>query len=1280
MGILMVKRFLFLGLLFVSANVMAASADRDAYKSLLDTYLYDAAPVGSFIASEDNALRKQMADKTVYQDELQTLVDPFIDSAVSGIGSANTYTPTDNTCATDMTAELEAFLTAHDGQAMLRKGDCILLGNMGSGIKNTEDIHLDCPVFGGCTVKYNRDKQAILYHPVDTTVLSNQTAISAITTANINIDDMLQRLSVASVTGYSIGDFVKIHDSVPLPSRVDSATSSSTVVVTGVAWDAGNAKCVVTAASTDDGDHDFSATTRVMLKDITGTVTSKIDYLDGSDGYGRTYNITLGDGAGASTTTKFTLQTLDNATDSTTGTDVNCDTGTYTSGGVADSNPGWVGEASQVVGIDATNKYIFLAAPLQYPLLYAQSPQLYKYTKNRKFSVRNIKFTANGDTSDISYVGDALHAIDIRGVPEAKFDNVLCDNTWAGCIIHRSSPMVRISNLYSLNLPNRQTNNQSSQKTITGITAANPTVFTSNSHGFSNNNVVYLENMPSGYTAFNNKLCLVTNKTTNDFQCRDTYLVPFDSSTFGAFLGLATSGEVADVNALGYGYSEYGAAYGSKATNITCLNGRHCRTSDAQTGTWSAVLTSGSSIIQKGMPTYTTLDGALSIGSYGVPFDTHEEDAEASFKNIRCIAPGRGAQFGSYEGRCLQIRGKRVRVDGFEQYGGTGGMRIVATNHEEQPEYWFNNIDIRDLTDVNDNLSATQSAYDSIGIYIADTNSSFITQDNTNTFKPKIHLSNARFEGMFSGIVGETDAQVYAQNVVFKDVTQPVYARPGTNFEFETVYDDRRDTNVTLLGGTHTGGGVAIGTGSKSFTTQTGGRYRVGMTLLAYSAADPLDYMLGQITSYDTATGALVANITEIGTSGTNSDYVLQGDFPTFTLGSDADDGGATVRVNNIHTLKNRAVPSVLFGEIDTTATKYYAYSRWNDQNNVTTKTVKITNPVPTSLTKVSDADQVFDSVIVKSDAAEALTVRQVGSDVNAFNVDASIASLGVGLNILPQTAASDFVGIGCTSPSDSTCSMQLRGLGATSRLNIDPDGDGDTQFLYRAYQFSMTPDTNGTAGTADISYTAPADTTLTASTDAPLWKLDFSAIREHSTGALSTQRDFWILNSNHSAVGVSTITDAVTLYLQDAPIAGANVTMTNRWSLWADDGIGRFDDGLITKYPLTVLNTGGTASTPALATESNRLYTNTGATALTNITLPSASVTDGSAIISACVVDADGIKITAQAGDYVYAGSSPSTSGGYIQSTTLGSCVQLVVLDTTNWMALSLTGTWAAF
>lgn len=78
-------------------------------------------------------------------------------------------------------------------------------------------------------------------------------------------------------------------------------------------------------------------------------------------------------------------------------------------------------------------------------------------------------------------------------------------------------------------------------KTLTAITQANPGVFTSNAHGFSNGDQLYF--LVAGMTQINRKEYFAANVTPNTFQVVDWNGTPLNTAGFGAF----TSGTVSRV-------------------------------------------------------------------------------------------------------------------------------------------------------------------------------------------------------------------------------------------------------------------------------------------------------------------------------------------------------------------------------------------------------------------------------------------------------------------------------------------------------------------------------------------------------------------------------------------------------------------------------------------------------------------------------------------------------------------------------------------------------------
>lgn len=104
--------------------------------------------------------------------------------------------------------------------------------------------------------------------------------------------------------------------------------------------------------------------------------------------------------------------------------------------------------------------------------------------------------------------------------------------------------------------------------------------------------------------------------------------------------------------------------------------------------------------------------------------------------------------------------------------------------------------------------------------------------------------------------------------------------------------------------------------------------------------------------------------------------------------------------------------------------------------------------------------------------------------------------------------------------------------------------------------------------------------------------------------------------------------------------------------------------------------HTEGSGSPHAIgAADARKVLTNRGATALNYHTLPAASAGLGPFIFM--VVDSDGVRVDAQAGDTIRIAGNVSPAAGNISSTTVGSCVWLVALNDTEWAAVVSVGTW---
>ena len=92
----------------------------------------------------------------------------------------------------------------------------------------------------------------------------------------------------------------------------------------------------------------------------------------------------------------------------------------------------------------------------------------------------------------------------------------------------------------------------SSANSITGITQANPCVVTSNSHGYSNGDEIYLSGIV-GMTELNSRYFKVSNSTASTFELEDMYGNTVDSSSFTAYV---SDGDVAEVYKVATPYNE----------------------------------------------------------------------------------------------------------------------------------------------------------------------------------------------------------------------------------------------------------------------------------------------------------------------------------------------------------------------------------------------------------------------------------------------------------------------------------------------------------------------------------------------------------------------------------------------------------------------------------------------------------------------------------------------------------------------------------------------------
>lgn len=165
----------------------------------------------------------------------------------------------------------------------------------------------------------------------------------------------------------------------------------------------------------------------------------------------------------------------------------------------------------------------------------------------------------------------------------------------------------------------------------------------------------------------------------------------------------------------------------------------------------------------------------------------------------------------------------------------------------------------------------------------------------------------------------------------------------------------------------------------------------------------------------------------------------------------------------------------------------------------------------------------------------------------------ASLASMDIAGNLTVVSCT------GCGgggSPGGSGSELQARLTGTTFQAvaNSSITASGD---------MALAPSIHTSGSPTFFKITSPADTTLTLSAESVGVDFNLAATRQFATGALTTQREVVFRAPTYGFVAASTITNAATLAITGAPIAGTNATLTNPYAFWIQAGTSRFDGPL---------------------------------------------------------------------------------------------------------------------
>jgi hypothetical protein len=169
-------------------------------------------------------------------------------------------------------------------------------------------------------------------------------------------------------------------------------------------------------------------------------------------------------------------------------------------------------------------------------------------------------------------------------------------------------------------------------------------------------------------------------------------------------------------------------------------------------------------------------------------------------------------------------------------------------------------------------------------------------KDIISGYGSSLKLMKIDASGMMGSVITLPNSGFFVQNMNFMDVDGDTWLDifACDDNAYGKIYRNDGTGNFHILA--HSTTSLTIGTGSKSLTVQTNLGFTAGQAIkIGY---DGQNYMTGTVTSYNTGSGALVANITSVTGSGTyatwcaDKDIVLNTQISTQTVGSDPYDSG----------------------------------------------------------------------------------------------------------------------------------------------------------------------------------------------------------------------------------------------------------------------------------------------------------------------------------------------------------------------------------------------------
>lgn len=169
--------------------------------------------------------------------------------------------------------------------------------------------------------------------------------------------------------------------------------------------------------------------------------------------------------------------------------------------------------------------------------------------------------------------------------------------------------------------------------------------------------------------------------------------------------------------------------------------------------------------------------------------------------------------------------------------------------------------------------------------------------------------------------------------------------------------------------------------------------------------------------------------------------------------------------------------------------------------------------------------------------------------DVDPTNFSGSWTGLDTGVVI---SGSQYYVGLTVNNPASSTVDIADFELNGSNVVSFAPTGT----------TLTPTPKTSGVL--PYLTWKIPADTGLTAATEAPGFQTVTATRTWATTGTVATQRENLFTAPTYASASASqTFTKAATLAISGAPIAGSNAIITNPYALWVQGGMAQLDGGV---------------------------------------------------------------------------------------------------------------------